>query len=200
MDPMVIEAIKQAGIDVTFEKHIPTVAILVDRDGRLLPMGDEVRVMAGEKVAMVRPRKISELWTGRAPALGDTPTRVPDFSGGPPPEYVFFFAMIEMTAADFCSCTRTRERDEEFRRLYHQLRRRPDGTDPNPIFAYLQAAARVYMSLRDVSRPEFEAVVSRLASSAKLWSESYSSTNYQDRVLAELLNPGHGGDTHLGAA
>ena len=80
-----------------------------------------------------------------------------------------------------------RVRDQEFERLYNHLRRRPDGTDANPILSYLQAAARLYMSLRDVSQAEFEAVARRLTKSARTYSEGLSSTNYTDLVLERLL-------------
>jgi len=134
--------------------------------------------MAGESTALVRLLKVSDLWTGEAVP--------PDFERGPTPEYVLFFALIERTAADYCACMGKRTRDREFERLYERLRGRPDGTDPNPLFSYLRAAARLYMSLRDVSRAEFEAVARRLKRSARTFSDGDTSTNYLDLALSRI--------------
>jgi hypothetical protein len=124
---------------------------------------------------------ISQLWTGSAVA--------PDFSFAPPPEYEPFFILIEATAAEFCDATGRPERDREFERLYRLLRRRPDGVDANPLFSYLRAAARLYLSLRDVSRAEFEAVANRLRVSARTFSTRIDSTNYHHFVLKEFFHP-----------
>ena len=75
------------------------------------------------------------------------------------------------------------ETDAEFERLYRLLRRNPDGQDAHPLFSYLQGAVRLYMSLRDVSQAEFEAVVNRLSQSAKWHSTHTGSTNYHREVL-----------------
>ena len=182
MDREVVEAIEKAGIDTTFEKSIPVLGIQVDGRGSPIPLGDEVTVVAGEESAVGRLRRISDLWTGDA--------RPPDFADGPTREYVMFFAVIERTAADYCSCTGKRTRDQEFERLYNHLRRRPDGADGNPLFSYLQAAARLHMSLRDGSRAEFEAVARRLTRSARTFSEGYASTNYLDLALTRVLEAG----------
>ena len=179
MDRSVIRKLKDAGIDSTFEELVPVIGIRLDGDERVMPLRDQADVVAGNHVALISLKTTSELWTGDAPA--------PDLARGPTPEYLFFFALIERTAADFCSCTGMRIRDQEFERLYNHLRRRPDGTDANPLFSYLQAATRLYMSLRDVSQAEFEAVARRLTRSARAYSEGVSSTNYTEFVLERLL-------------
>jgi len=61
--------------------------------------------------------------------------------------------------------------------------------DANPLFSYLRAAARLYLSLRDVSRDEFEAVAERLRRSAKTFASRLDSTNYYRLVLGEFLHP-----------
>jgi len=71
-------------------------------------------------------------------------------------------------------------------RIYNLLRRRPDGTDDNPLFSYLQGAARLYMSLFDVSQAEFEAVFNRLTRSAKGYMEDAASTNYIRFLHAQM--------------
>ena len=101
-------------------------------------------------------------------------------------KYLLFFMLIERTAFDFCATTKRAERDEELRRLYQQLRRRPAALDDNPLFSYLQAAARLYMSLRDVSRAEFEAVAQRLSRSARRYADGPGSRNYI-RLLSQHL-------------
>lgn len=88
-----------------------------------------------------------------------------------------FFALIETTAVACCAATNP-EYDRELERVYAQLRRRPLGADANPLFSYLRAAVRLYMSLRDVSQAEFEAVVQRLSRSAGHFSTGLTSTNY----------------------
>ncbi|HYH99833.1 hypothetical protein, partial [Hyalangium sp.] len=124
---------------------------------------------------------ISQLWTGSAVA--------PDFSRAPLPEYEPFFILLEATAAEFCNATGRPQRDREFERLYRHLRRRPDSTDANPLFSYLRAAARLYLSLRDVSRAEFEAVADRLYRSARTFATRIDSTNYHHFVLEEFFHP-----------
>lgn len=179
MDQEAIDYLKKARIDVTMERRLPVIPIALDRDEKVVVPGEEIPVFIGGKHAVsVRLKPISALFTGSR--------KPPSFSYAPTPEYEPFVTMIERTAIDYCKVTRRLVHDQEFNWLYTHLRRRPDGTDKNPLFAYLQAAARLYMSLRDVSRDEFEAVVGRLALSAKHFSIGYSSTNYFEIVSQNL--------------
>jgi hypothetical protein len=98
--------------------------------------------------------------------------------------------MIEGTALDYCQVTNQPETDEEFYRLYRHLSRRPDGRDSHPLFSYLQAAAQLYMSIKDTSRAEFEAVTGRLALSARHFSMGPTSRNYINTLRTTL---GRGG-------
>ncbi|ADO75221.1 hypothetical protein [Stigmatella aurantiaca] len=181
MDAKVVTMLEQAGIDTASPEflRVPTV---LGEEGRVLPLVQELPVPVlgiGDQVVWVPLQPISQLWVGsKIP---------PDFSFAPPPEYEPFFILLEATAADYCSATGRPERDKEFERLYRHLRRRPDGQDANPLFFYLQAAARLYLSLCDVSQAEFEAVVNRLRRSAKTFSLSLISTNYHRLVLEEHL-------------
>ena len=95
--------------------------------------------------------------------------------------------LIELTVIDYCVTTRRVVTDQEFERLYVHLRRRPDRTDAEPLFSYLQAAVRLYLSLRDISQAEFEAVVRRLAHSAQRYSAGYASRNYVEVARRPLL-------------
>ena len=171
MDQEVIDKLTKAGLDVTLTQRFPSIPIRLMEDKKTpMPLYEEVFVMQGKDLSVdVRLKPISALFTGnRAP---------PSFAGVPPEEYLLFLQTIEMVAINyFLACGP--ERDEEFARLYNQLRRRPDGTDKNPLFSYLQAAARLYMSLNDISQAEFEAVVNKLCRSAKRHMENAASKNY----------------------
>ena len=170
MDGAAVEKLKDAGIDVSLGETIPVVPIRFDERGRVVPLGDEVAVASGEAVAIVRLKRISDLFAGD--------TVPPNFARGPTPEYMLFFLLIERTAVDYCTSTGEIQTDKEFRRLYRLLGRRPDGVDRNPLSSYLRAAARLYMSLRDVSRAEFKAVAARLSKSARTFSTGPRSRNY----------------------
>lgn len=111
----------------------------------------------------------------------------PSMRNEPPPEYLEFFLAIEHTAALACAARGRPESDEEFERLYRHLRRRPDGADANPMFGCLQNSVRLYLSLKDVSRAEFEAVVERLHKSARTFRTHGGSTNYFANALRPLL-------------
>lgn len=180
MDVEVKAQLEQAGFQ-TNQTELLRIPIQVSPRGQVTPLDEEVPVMeAGSPgLALVKLKPISQLWTGTAVP--------PSMAGTPPEQYDPFFLMLELTAADYCGTMRKAVLDTEFERLYRQLRRRPDGTDANPLFSYLRAAARLYMSLRNVSRAEFEAVAQRLSQSGRHFSTHVGSTNYYQRVLRELL-------------
>ena len=165
-------------MDTAMSKMVPFVPIKADESGQPLPIGEEVPVQSGPKLAMVQLKRISELFAGNR--------QPPDFGDGVPSAYALFFAAIEKPVIDFMTFSRKPETDANLEELYRHLRRRPDGTHANPAFGYMQAGARLYMSLRDVSRAEFEAVAQRLALSAKHFSRGYSSTNYFRVVGAQF--------------
>lgn len=180
MDVEVKAALERAGFQAK-QTELLRIPIEVSPLGQAKPLGEEVPVMeAGSPgLALVTLKPCAQLWTGTAVP--------PSMAGTPPEEYQPFFLMLEMTAADYCATTRKAVPDAEFERLYRQLRRRPDGTDANPLFSYLRAAARLYLSLRDVSRAEFEAVAQRLSQSGRHFSTHVGSTNYYQLVLHDLL-------------
>ena len=183
MDVKAIETLQRAGIDPA-RPELLRVPTALGEQGRVVSLDHElpVPVMDSEgRVVWLPLAPISQLWTGSTPA--------PDFSFAPPPEYEPFFILIEATAAEFCGATGRPERDREFERLYRHLRRRPDGEDANPLFSYLRAASRLYLSLRDVSRAEFEAVADRLRVSARTFATRLDSTNYHHFVLEEFFHP-----------
>ena len=182
MLPAVIQMLENAGINPDPGVSFPSIAIEVDDQEEILPLGDHVGVVAGGVATPVTLPRLSSLWVGdRTP---------PPFPRGPTPEYLPFFVVIERTAADFCVIDNRIVTDKEFERLYDLLRRRPDGTDSEILFTYLHAAVRLYMALRDVSRAEFEAVLRRLAQSARTFSDGYASRNYFGRALSPLHGSG----------
>lgn len=169
-----MEKLQRAGLKVE-QPEMLRVAIQRDESKRVVTVRNEVPVMGNEGLVLVPLKPISQLWTGSAVP--------PDLSRTPPPQYQPFFLLLESTAANYCAAQGRPEADEEFERLFRQLRRRPDGTDVHPLFSYLQGATRLYMSLRDVSQAEFEAVVNRLSQSAKWHATHTGSTNYHREVL-----------------
>ncbi|QSQ20526.1 hypothetical protein JY651_35565 [Pyxidicoccus parkwayensis] len=178
MDANAVAELEKAGVKVDQPDRL-YVAVEWEDGKRVLPVGQRAQVRDGELLAHVTLQPISKLWTGS--------TVPPSFAKAPPPEYHPFFMLIEATAAGYCRAVRNTETDQEFERLYRHLLRRPDGTDRNPLFSYLQGAARLYMSLRDVSQAEFEAVIDRLQKSAKHFQTHVGSINYFQEVLRGVL-------------
>ena len=177
MDAQVIAILEKAGIDTSLDGAMPRIRVQLDAGGRLERLESQVTVEAGAAVAAVELKTIPQLFAGaRAP---------PDFKDGPTPEYLPFFLLIEATAVACCAATKP-EYDRELERVYAQLRRRPLSADANPLLSYLRAAVRLYMSLRDVSKAEFEGVVQRLSRSAGHFSTGVTSTNYI-RIVGEHL-------------
>lgn len=189
MDALVFERLKERGFDVGLGRRIPHVPVCLGGRGQVLPVGAEVSLLVDGGLETVRLRRISELFAG---------DRVPPDLERIPEAYVPFFATIELTAADYCSVTGSVPPDREFERLYRHLRRRPDGRHERRLFSYLQAAARLFMSLRDVSRAEFEAVARRLERSARTFAIGSLSRNYHRFALSRLLGAGGGASAARG--
>lgn len=179
MDLGVIDVLSKAGIRLDQDTPLPVVGIARDEEKRPVPMADDVPVVGSDDtLVVVRLKPIIQLFSG---------TRVPpDFADEPPPEYVDFFELIEITAVNYCTVTNRPERDVEFEAIYNHLRRRPDGKHANPLYSYLRAAVRLYMSISDVSQLEFEAVVDRLRMSAKHFAVGATSSNYYHTVRCDL--------------
>ncbi|MBI5366876.1 MAG: hypothetical protein HZA54_07550 [Planctomycetes bacterium] len=181
MDEVVIQTLKAAGFDVRLDTHFPILPVRAGADRKLLPAGEPTLVTwgGGDAKAEVSLKHIPELFAGsRQP---------PSFAKGPTPEYMLFFSLIERTVVDACSVSGRTDVDEEFERLYRWLRRRPAGRDGNPLFSNMQTAVRFYMSLRDVSQSEFEAVANRLSRSAGHYRTDPASRNYL-RIVTQSLH------------
>jgi hypothetical protein len=181
MDLKVREELKRAGIELDRPERLQ-VAIQFGPQGQALPLGEEVPV-ADDAWTMVhvRLKPISKLWT--------TAEMTP-FLLRTPPQHESFLSLLESTAGIYCTAMNRPETDAEFERLYRTLRRNPDGEDTHPLFSYLQGAARLYLSLRDVSRAEYESMTHRLSKLARRFCSHVGSTNYQRKVIYSVLGPG----------
>lgn len=177
MDPAIIEQLKKAGIDLDSKERLAKIGAPADESGHART-DTMVFVVQGEKQAELELKTIPELWEGNK--------QPPQFSGPPPKAYERFFLHIEMAAMDACCAWNQRVTDQEFERLYTLLRKRPAGEDANPLFAHLQGAVALWMSVHPVSKAEFEAVMQRLARSARHFSGGHSSTRYLDTLLSTV--------------
>ncbi|HET9450155.1 MAG TPA: hypothetical protein VFO83_04710 [Aggregicoccus sp.] len=178
MDAEVVKTLEAAGL--VADPARLSIPVVSNGAGSLVPAREKVRIGSAEHHVDVVLKPASSLFVGTRPA----PVMRPE----PPAEYLPFFILLEGTAALGCAARSRPEPDEEFERLFRQLRRRPDGTDPNPLFSYLQRAAQLYLSLRDTSRAEYEALMNRLGQSARTFHSHTGSTNYWQRALEPLLN------------
>ncbi len=173
MRPAVLDLVVQAGLDplatMTMVEHT------ADRQLKVQPASVFVARRDGSPLELpLEP--LTALFVGdRQP---------PAFREEPPEEYLFFFGRIEFAAGLACVTLPSPVHDREFERVYRQLRRFPDGTDKNPLFAVLQQAAALHASLVDVSRAEYEAVMDRLVRSARTFHTAPGSTNYFRHILA----------------
>jgi hypothetical protein len=153
-------------------------AFIRDAQGRLVPVKDEVVVHAGSEDKALTLRPLRELFVGAA--------KPPDLSGEPSAKLMPFFLLLERTLVSFCEEDGRDETDQEMERTYLELRRRPDGAD-SCLRSHLRAAARLYMSVRDVSEAEYEAVMRRLAKSARTFSAPPLSRNYLATLRGSIL-------------
>jgi hypothetical protein len=155
----------------TLESNGPLPALVIVRDpgGKVLALRDHVEVDVGTTREALSLRSTRELFRGTRKA--------PDLARGPTPDLELFFMLLEYTLVRFCEADGRDETDQEMERVYTLLRRRPDS-DGGPLYGYLRAAAQLYMSVRDVSEAEYEAVIRRLAKSCRSFSMQPLSRNY----------------------
>jgi hypothetical protein len=179
MDLQVKQELRRAGLELDWPERLQ-VPIQFGPDGRAVPLGEEVPV-ADDSWTMthVKLKPVSRLWT--------VAERTP-FPLRTPPHHEAFLHLLQSTAFVYCTAMDKPETDAEFERLYRMLRERPDGQDAHPLFSYLQGAARLYMSLRDVSRVEYESLLQRLGRLAQRFRSHQGSTNYHSKVLYPALH------------
>jgi len=158
----------------------------------MLPSDDAGRPAAPDHPWIVRRGAVGAM---EFRALPDAPLRslyrggrvVAEFGSTPPGEYDPVFAFIERPLALFCAASAAPVRDAEFEKLFSELRRRPDGRYQSPLYRYLQAVLRALLLLRPTSESELDAVLRRLARSARTFGDGATSTYYFDKVLGPLL-------------
>ena len=180
MDPSAIAQLQATGHTFDPTRVLARIPTRIAENDVVEPLGDEVPLLIKEEVVLLQLKPISALFTGdRKP---------PSFTNGPPNgEYVLLFATIEATAAGCASVMKSPPTDKEFERLYRRLKKHPDGMDKNPVFSYMQAGARLFMSFRDTSKAEFEAAVARMARSADTFSIGLTSRNYYGQLAHMFL-------------
>lgn len=180
MDLKVRHQLERMGLGLDRPERLQ-VAIEFGPQGQPLPLGEEVQVLDETwKTAQVRLQPISRLWTV---------SELTPFLLRTPPHHEAFLALLQSMAGIYCTSMDQPETDAEFERLYRLLRHNPDGEDAHPLFSYLRGAARLYMSLRSVSRGEYEALTYRLARMAQRFRSHEGSTNYHRKVVFSVLGP-----------
>ncbi|AKJ05216.1 hypothetical protein ATI61_102284 [Archangium gephyra] len=180
MDLKVRQELERAGLELDWPERLQ-VPIEFGEQGQALPLGEEVPVVDESwTMAHVKLAPISRLWT--ATDMTPLPLKTPA-------HHEPFLLLLESTAGIYCTAMNQSETDDEFERLYRLLRHNPDGEDAHPLFSYLQGAARLYLSLRSVSRTEYEALTYRLGRMARGVRSHEHSTNYHRRVVISVLGP-----------
>jgi hypothetical protein len=164
MDDAVAAVLARSG-----KGSLPALAILRNDEGKVVAQRDGVQVQVGEGRETLALPPVRQLFRGDR--------RAPDLSDGPTRELEPFFLLLEYTVVRFCEADGRDETDQETERIFASLRRRPDS-DGGRLHAYLRAAARLYLSAHDVSQAEYEAVMNRLAKSARTFSAPPLSRNY----------------------
>lgn len=152
---------------------VPLVTILRDADGKISSARDEIETDDGKKQTRVSLRPLRELFAGNAKA--------PDLSRGPTPELEYLFVSLEAMVVRYCDVDGRDETDQDLERIFATLKRRPDGP-AHGLHSYLRATARLYMSVHDVSQAEYEAVMGRLAKSARTFGAAPISRNYVETL------------------
>lgn len=179
MDQTIISALQAAGIPTTWEDDAPVIYIERTPEGPVAPATGPITVAYNDQRAQLTFKPLRELFTGDRKA--------PDLSGEPPREYQRFIALVELAVLNFCAASQRVESDQEMERVFSQLRRRPDGRDPNKMLGYVRAAFQLYMSVHDVSQAQFEAVIGRLIRSTRTFSEGHISRNYLATLAQTMM-------------
>lgn len=94
-----------------------------------------------------------------------------------PRAYVPMFYFIEKHAITFCDAFQDRT-DEEFERIYSELRRRPDGKTPDALHHFLWQVCAALLGMTPLSQAEFSAILQQLARSARRFHLGLASRNY----------------------
>ncbi|MFM8358450.1 MAG: hypothetical protein ACKOET_07800 [Verrucomicrobiota bacterium] len=94
-----------------------------------------------------------------------------------PPEYVPYFAHLEVQIWGYCRWQGT-GRDDDLRELFAELRRRPDGRHRSALHEALWQILVLTLASTPLSRAQYEAIVQRLSQSARTHALGPSSRRY----------------------
>lgn len=174
MDQEVSDVLARVGVCLSpraAKVHVvPVIALQIQDDHGVLPLTDIIPIGTSDNhVIEVKVRALGELLTGNIQGFS---------SDRPPVDYADLLFMLMWTAVRYCYHAQVEIRDVEFSEIFNHLRRRPDGTHSNPIFSYLRAAVRVYASLVDLSKCQFESVMNYLRIAARRHADGHTSTAY----------------------
>ena len=140
----------------------------------------EIFLCDGEKIASWEIFSLQELFRGaRLPPSHGEMERYPE-------EYIPFFYLMEGHVVQACDAGRQDLIDNEFVRIYSEMRRRPEGKSFGFVHDAVYQAAALALAMQSFSRAEFEAVFDQLARSVRHWREGDASRNYL-RYLRENL-------------
>ena len=172
-----LEAVRFSGKEVKL-------AFLSDDKGRLaIRDRHEVTLVQGGEGCVWMVPSLRELLRGDRPA--------PVMSPAPPAEYDPWFLFLEWHVVLACDALGDAT-DGEFRELFTTLGRRPDGRSLGLLHDCLWQTLAWFLATRPVSAAEYEAILGRLALSAKHFSLGLVSRNYIEsirKVCASLRRP-----------
>ncbi len=152
------------------------VAFPVDEKSRLTTARNEIVVSDGSRTASWRIDSLRDLFRG---------DRNPPDLEHYPPEYVPFFSFIEKHMTTLAEVLGD-PTDEEFMNVFSNLRRRPDGRSLSPLHGAVWQCCAVILGMRPTSQSEFEAVLGRLARSARNFRTHPTSRNYLAYLRGEF--------------
>jgi hypothetical protein len=160
----------EAGLDIA------ALSVVADKGDERQGLGsrDKIAITDGEKVAVWQVESLRDLFRGNR--------RPPEMPAGTPPRtYLHLFSFIERSIPPFCQEFGDKT-DQEFERVFNDLRRRPDGAPRDELHAYLWQVAALLAGCFELSALEYEAIFDRLRRSARTFSMAPVSRNYV-RVL-----------------
>lgn len=185
MDTRVVHELRSLGVAIGDDGPLPHVSLLLSGGELLTPVGPEVPVAVFGRPILMRLQPLTRVCVGTR--------RAPSFQAGPTREHARLFAALERTVAACADVLGPALDDSDAARAYRRLRRQPDALVlGDPLFAYVQAAARLYGSLVDTSWTELDAVLAHLAREASRDLADATSRRYVDRVHELFLGPARG--------
>ena len=135
----------------------------------LIPKREEIDIVYENRVLNWHNDSIRALFRGN---------RIPPDLKKFPPEYQFFFFIIEKPIATFSKHQELALNDPDFEEIFSAMRRRPDGRRINLMHDLIWQAAALVMALKPCSEAEYTAIFQRLEQSASTLNKGRNSKNY----------------------